>query len=134
MENRIIGTIIEFWKKNTIMALVIYALFTILFAVTFYNSSALLTITTATRIYFFFALIPMIMYSMYYSKIILPRLIVTAVSYLASLIILSYYLAIIGINVKYHIFIVPIIILTGALIVAIIWNPAEGIVFARTDK
>jgi len=120
MHNKLISRVTGLWKSNWIMVFSVYAFFVVLFAVTFYKTSFFLNFLYSTRIYFFFVLLPLLAYSMFFSEMKFPRFIAFAAAYFAATIILSYYLALFGLNVKYHAFVVPILLLIISYVTAII--------------
>ena len=100
------------WKK--LIALFLFWIF--LFPITFHETNYMLTVPVAINLFIFFLVIPYIGFVILSDDTRIIYLFIHISLYIAIILLLSYYLGIIGVHVGYHIYLLPIIYLFLVLV------------------
>jgi hypothetical protein len=97
------------WKTVAYIAV----FWTLLFTITFHKTPHLTALIIAIKLYMFYIIVPYIMFILTTKEATIKNFFTTAIVYISILLLVSYYTAILGLPVKFHIILLPIIILIG---------------------
>ena len=97
------------WKTLTFIAV----FWILLFTITFHKTPPFTAAAIAIKLYLFYIIIPYIMFIITTKEPTIRNFFITAIIYISILLFASYYMAILGLHIKYHIIILPVIILTA---------------------
>jgi hypothetical protein len=108
--------LVKAFKKSYKDIIELYLFWIVLFCITFFKTNIIINLLTATSLFTYFLVIPYIIYLMIKrNKLIISEFFIFIVIYISLSLLLSYYLAIIGLHIRYHVVVLPLIILLGVL-------------------
>ncbi|OGJ15880.1 hypothetical protein A3K73_01810 [Candidatus Pacearchaeota archaeon RBG_13_36_9] len=101
--------------KNTYKKLIfVYLFWIVLFSITFYKTKLTTNLIVSTSLFMFYILVPYILLVLLGKIYSIKEFLIFAATYLAIILVSSYYIAIIGLNVKYHFIALPCLVIAGA--------------------
>jgi len=104
--------------KETYKKLIaIYLFWIVLFSVTFYKTNLTINLSVSTGLFIFYILVPYIVFILLGKDYSIKEFSIIASVYVGITLLASYYIAIIGINVKYHFILLPCMIILISYII-----------------
>ena len=121
-----INTWVQLIKKESRILLAVFIITYVIFQIVFYKQSFTIVLRTVFSLYWVFIFPGYFLMLYWHKKIsVIERLVIGSLVAAAATGVISYHLGLIGINIKYHSVLLPLILIIIGVLIIFIKNPSD---------